>query len=107
VFDGVTDGSGECKEEDLGNSKEGSAEDDVTYRPAVVERAEDEDELRDYIDDDAHEGPDDVDNPEANGLGEGEGSEALEGRYGDEEGDAEDSEAGEAQDLCGVCEVLA
>jgi len=64
-------------------------------RPSVIESAEYEDELGYYVYDDADEGPED---PEADGLGVGEGGEALECGDGDEECYAEDGEAGEAQD---------
>jgi hypothetical protein len=83
----------------LCNREECGAEDDVANRPAVIERAEDEHELRDSVDDGADERPEDVDDPECDGLGEAEAGEALEGRDGEEEGNAKDDQTRDAEEL--------
>jgi hypothetical protein len=102
VLDSVADGSRECKQKNLGDGEECSAKDDIADRPTVIEGAKDEDELGDDVDDDANDGPQDVDHPEADRVGVGEAGEAFEGGDGDEEADAEASEAGETEDLYGV-----
>ena len=89
MLDGIAYSSRERKQQDLGDSEEGCSKDDIPDRPPVVEGAEHQDELGDDIYDDADEGPEDVDYPEANGSGVGEACEALECGDCDEEGYAE------------------
>lgn len=57
MFDGIAYRYAESEQEDLGNGEEGGAKNDVTDGPPVVEGSEDEDELRNNIDDGADEGP--------------------------------------------------
>jgi hypothetical protein len=99
MLDRITYSSRERKQQDLGDSEECCSKHDITNRPSIIESAEHENELGYYVYDDADEGPEDVDYPEADGFGVGEGSEALECGDGDEECYAEDGETGEAQDL--------
>lgn len=57
MLDGVTYCYAEGEQENLGNGEEGSAEDNVTNGPPVIEGAEDEDKLRDNVDNSANEWP--------------------------------------------------
>ena len=41
MFDCITDRNAECKEENLGNDKEGCAKENIADGPSVVKRAED------------------------------------------------------------------
>lgn len=66
------------------------AKDDIADGPPVLERAEDEDELRDDVDGNADKWPEEVDDEQADGFGEAESELLLEGCDGDEERDAED-----------------
>ena len=99
MLDGVANGDAKGEEEDLSDGEEGDAKEDVAQRPAVVKRAEDEDELGDSIDDDACEGPEDVGDPEGNGVLVVEASKFLEGGDGYEELKAKDEKAGYAEKL--------
>lgn len=99
VLDGVADSYAEGEEDDLSNSKEGGAEDDVANRPAVIERAQDEDELQHNVNDDADSGPDEVDDIERDRVGVGEPGEGFEGGDGDEERDTEESQTAQPQQL--------
>jgi hypothetical protein len=81
MLDRVADSDAEREQEDLCDGEEGGAENDVTDRPAVVEGAEDEDELGNDVDDGADEGPEDVDNPQAGRVGVVEAGEFLKGGY--------------------------
>ena len=85
MLDGVADGDREREEDDLRDGEERSAEHDVANRPAVLERAEDEDELRDDVDDGADERPEDVDDPQSDRLRKVEPCDLLEGGDGDKE----------------------
>ena len=85
VLDGVADGDRESEEDDLRDGEEGRPEHDISNGPAVFERAEDEDELRHDVDHRAHEWPEDVDDPESDGLSEVETRNLLEGGDGYEE----------------------
>jgi len=97
VLYSVADGSGECKQKNLGNGEKRSAKGNVTDGPAIIKGAEDENELRDNVDNDADNGPEDVDHPKPDDVGVGEAGETLEGGDGDEEGNAEYGKAGEAE----------
>ena len=59
-------------ENNVGDGEERNAKDDIADRPAVIEGAKDENELGDDVDDDADDGPEDVDHPETDGVGVGE-----------------------------------
>jgi len=69
----------------------------ITQRPSILQCSEHEDKLRDDIDCSADERPDEVYDPETGRFGVGEGGELFECGDGDEERDAEYSEAGEAE----------
>ena len=47
----------------LRNDEECRSKDNVANRPSVVERAEDENKLRDNVDDRTNERPEEIDNP--------------------------------------------
>lgn len=68
MLDSIADGDAERKQEDLGDSKEGSSENNITNGPPVVQCSENEGELGDDVDYDADEGPEDVDDPETDGF---------------------------------------
>lgn len=93
MFDGIANRYAEGEEQDLSTSIESCAEDDVADGPPVLEGAEDQDELRDDVDWNADERPDDVDDEERDGFGIVEPKELLEGGDGDEERYSEDEEA--------------
>lgn len=57
VLDGVTNLNAEGEQNDLGDSKEGGAEQDVPNRPSVVQRPNDENQLCDDVDDHADHWP--------------------------------------------------
>ena len=94
MLDGVTYRHAEREEENLRNGEEGSAEDDITDRPSVLERAEDENELRHNIYGSANERPENVDDPQADRLRVVETGKLLEGGDRDEERDGEYNQAG-------------
>lgn len=89
--DSFTDRDTESIEDDLSNREEGRSKDNVANGPPVVERADDEDELEDDVDEDAGSIEDEFDDPERDGVGGGEGGDVLEGRDGDEPRREEDS----------------
>ena len=99
MLDRITDRHAEREQQHLPPRIKDTAKDDIANGPPVLERAEDEDELRDDVDDGAHERPQNVDDPEANWLGKAEASEALEGGDRNEEADTEDNEAGYPKEL--------
>ena len=57
VLDRVAYIDGKREQNDLCNREECGAEDDVANRPSVFQRTEDENELRDDIDDGTNQGP--------------------------------------------------
>lgn len=63
VLDCVAYGRAECEEDDHTNDPKGGAKDDIADGPAVLQRAEDENELRDNVDGHADERPEEVDDP--------------------------------------------
>lgn len=85
MFDGIADRHAERKEDYLRDSEEGGPEKDVTNRPTVFQSAEDEDQLRDYVNDNTDQWPKDIDNPKRRSFGVLESSKALESGNGDEE----------------------
>ena len=88
MFNRITNRHTKRKQQHLTSSKKRCAKDDIAYWPSVFKRAEDEDELRDNVDGDTDERPDDVDYEESDRFGVWETKELLEGGYGDEKGDA-------------------
>ena len=101
MFDGVADCDRESEKDDLGNSEKGGTEYYITDRPAVFECAEDEDELRDDVDDSADKRPKDVDDPQTDRLGEVEPGNLLERGDRNEEGYAENDQCRYPQKLHG------
>ena len=99
MLDRVANGDRERKEDDLRDGEERSAKHNVADRPAVLERAEDEDELRDDVDDGADQRPEDVDDPEPQWLVVFEAGEALECRNCNKERDSKYDEAGYPEEL--------
>lgn len=67
--DGIADGDAECKEENAADSVETNAENNVTDDPAVVEGADNEDELRNNVDDGDNQWEDQVGDEQTNRLG--------------------------------------
>lgn len=104
MLDRITDRDAEREQKNLGNSEESSAEDNVTDGPSILKRAEHEDELRDNIDDGADKRPEDVNNPEPDGLGIFEPGELLEGSNGNEEGDSPYGQARYPKELKSQCQ---
>jgi hypothetical protein len=99
VRDSTADGVAEREKEDLGNDPESRSEDDVADRPAVVEGANNEDELGDYVDDDAGEVEDEFEDEESRRAGGGETGGILEGTNGDETDNETDDSGGTLQKL--------
>jgi hypothetical protein len=69
VFDRITDRHTKRKQQDLTTSIKCCTKDDITYWPSVFKSTEDENELRDDVDGDADERPEDVDYEESDGFG--------------------------------------
>ena len=101
VLDGVADSNREREEDDLRDGEERGAEHDVADRPAVLKRAEDKDELRDDVDDGTDEWPEDVDDPESDGLRIVEPGDVLERGNRDEERYTEHDERRYPEELDG------
>jgi len=99
VFDGVADRDAESEQDHLSNGEERGAEHDISNGPTVFKRSEHEDKLRDYVDHGADQGPQDVHDPQGDGLGEAKSGKLLEGSDGEEEPDTEDDEARYPQEL--------
>ena len=85
MLDGVAYRRAKGEQEDLCDRKEGSPKDDVANGPSVFQRTEDEDQLRDDVDDCANQRPENVYNPQPQRFGVLEPYKALEGSDGDEE----------------------
>lgn len=94
MFDGVADRDTECEKEDLRDDKERSPEDNITDGPTVLERAEDEYELRNNVYGCTDKRPEDVDDPETDGFGILEAGELFECGDGNKERNAKEDEAG-------------
>ena len=101
MLDGVAYGNREGEEDDLRHGEERSTKDNVANRPTVLESTEDEDELRDDVDDSADKRPKDVDDPQADRLGEVEPGNLLERGDRNEEGYAENDQCRYPQKLHG------
>ena len=89
MFNRITDRHTKRKQEDLTSSIKCCTEDDVTYWPSVFKSTEDENELRDDVDGDTDERPEDVDYEESDGFGIWESEELFEGGYSDKNGGTE------------------
>ena len=85
MLDGVAYRHAEREEDDLRDGEEADAEEDVPDRPSVVERADDDDELRDDVAPDADDWPEEIDDPEGYGVGVAEPGDFVECGDGDEE----------------------
>ena len=82
MFNRITDRHTKRKQQDLTSSIKCCTKDDVTYWPSVFKSTEDENELRDDINGDADERPEDIDYEESDGFGVWESEELFEGGYG-------------------------
>jgi hypothetical protein len=69
VFNRIADRHAKRKQQNLPSSIKCCTKDDVTYWPSVFKSTEDENELRDDVDGDTDEWPDDVDYEESDGFG--------------------------------------
>lgn len=98
MLDSVTDSSAEGKQDDHANHPKGGSKDNVTNRPSVFERPQNEDQLRNDVHGNANDGPDDVDDPEGDGLGIGESGYAFKSRNAEEEAECKEDEAGNAEE---------
>jgi hypothetical protein len=99
VFDGVADRDAESEQDHLGDSEERGPEYDISDRPTVFKRSEHENELGDDVDHSADQGPQDVDDPQGDGLSIAKSDILLEGGDGEEEPDAEDDQTRDPQEL--------
>lgn len=89
VLDGIANCHAEGEEDNLGDSEEGSTEEDITNRPPVVECTGHKDELGDDVYDDTKGWPDKVDDPKGEGFCVIEAGKAFECRDGEEEAGTE------------------
>ena len=89
MFNRITDRHTKREQQDLTSSIKCCTKDDITYWPSVFKSTEDENELRDDVDGDTDERPEDVDYEESDGFGVWESEELFEGGNSDEEGGAE------------------
>ena len=89
VLDSIADSHAEGEEDNLGDSEEGSTEEDITDWPPIVECTGHKDELGNDVYDDADGWPDKVDDPERDWLCVVEAGEAFECRDGEEEAGTE------------------
>jgi hypothetical protein len=77
----------------LCDREKGRPEDDIANGPSIFQRTEDQDQLRDDVNDRADQRPEYVDDPKSEGAGILESCKALESRDGNEKRNPEDSEA--------------
>ena len=89
MFNRITDRHTKRKQQDLTSSIKCCTKDDITYWPSVFKSTEDENELRNDVDGDTDERPEDVDYEESDRFGVWESEELFEGGYGDKEGGTE------------------
>lgn len=99
MFDGVANRHAESEEEDQCASVERRSKYDISDRPAVFERAEDENQLQYNIDGHADERPDEVDNEKSERFRVVEAKLLLECGDGDKETNSEHDETGDAKEL--------
>lgn len=93
VVHGVADRHAEGEQHDLGDNEECSAKENVANGPSVFKRSEDEDELRNDVNDRADEWPQDVNDKQSDRFCEFETRELLEGGDSNEEGYGKHDEA--------------
>lgn len=84
MLDSIANGDTESEQDDLRDGKECGAENDVSNRPSVLKCAEDENQLRDDVDDCADKRPQDINYPQSDRFCVFETSEVLESCDGDE-----------------------
>ena len=89
MCDSFTDGDAESVQDHLSDYEEGRSKNDVSNRPPVVQRANDEDELKYDVNEDTGSVKYEFNYPESDGRGGGERGEVLERCYGDEPRDEE------------------
>ena len=99
MFDGVADRDAESEQDHLSNGEERGTEHDISDRPAVFKRSEHEDKLRDNVDHGADQGPQNVHDPQGDGLGEAESGILLEGGDCEEESNTKDDKTRDPQEL--------
>jgi hypothetical protein len=85
VFYGVADRDAEREQDHLSNSEECGPEHDISDGPTVFKCSEHQDKLRYDVDHGADQGPQDIDDPQRDGLGVAESGELLKGGDGEEE----------------------
>ena len=69
MFNRITDRHTKRKQQDLTSSIKCCTKDDITYWPSVFKSTEDENELRNDVDGDTDERPEDVDYEESDRFG--------------------------------------
>jgi hypothetical protein len=99
VLDGVADRHAESEQDDLSDSEKRGSEHDIADGPTVFERPEHEQKLRHDIDHGADQRPQDVDDPQGDGLSIGESDKLLESGDGKEESGAKYRQARDPQEL--------
>ena len=99
MLDGVADRDAEGEQDHLSNSEKGGSEYDISDRPTVFERPKDEDELGDNVNHSADQRPQDVDDPQGDGLRVAEPDILFEGCNGEEETGTKHDQAGDPQEL--------
>ena len=87
MFDGVADRDAEGEQDHLGDGEKRGSEHDISDGPTVFKRPEDEDKLGNDVNDGADQGPQDVDDPQGDGVGVAESGILFEGGDGEEERD--------------------
>lgn len=87
VFDGVADGDAEREQDHLSDGEKRGSEHDISNRPTVFKRSEDEDKLGNDVNDGADQRPQDVDDPQGDGVRVAEYGILLEGGDSEEERD--------------------
>jgi hypothetical protein len=99
VFDGIADGDVEAVNDGLADGEKCGSKDNVANRPSVVQSADDEDELKDDINDDAKCVEDVGNDPETQGLGGCHSGYTLERGNSNKGNDKPDNERGNTEEL--------
>lgn len=108
---GIADPQRKGEEKDNTDGVECNAKDDISNDPSIVECTNDEDELRDNVNDDANSREDQIGHKETDGVVVLERSDVAEGSNGDKKADASDDEGAQTKELMSenferVCEQL-
>jgi hypothetical protein len=99
MFDGVADRHAEGEQDYLSDGEERGSEHDISDGPTVFERPEHEDKLGDDINHGADQGPQDVHDPQGDGLRVAESDIFLESGDSEEESGAKYHQARDPQKL--------